>query len=63
MNGYVIYRLVKDKPKNMKFAYIYAALVVVVFAMFYPVLTGKTVNVDYVTNCLRWVKTWVLISG
>ena len=63
MNAYMIYKLVKDNPRNRKYAYIYSGLVIVVFVMFYPVLTGKQVSISYVSNFLRWISSWVLISG
>ena len=39
MVGYSMYLIVKKHPKAKKFAYVYAALAVGLFAMFYPVLT------------------------
>ena len=31
--------------------------------LFYPVLSGQPVDVDFVVKYLRWRDTWVLISG
>lgn len=42
-------------------SFIYAGLAIVMFAMFYPVLSGHAVSVDYVTHFLKWFSTWVLI--
>ena len=40
-----------------------AGLAVVLFAMFYPVLTGIPVEVEYVKTYLKWFKSWVLIGN
>lgn len=42
---------------------VYAALAFALFLLFYPVLSGQPVNVDFVVKYLRWRPTWVLISG
>ncbi len=42
-------------------AFIYAALAVILFVMFYPVLAGHPVSVNYVTKFLKWFSSWVLI--
>jgi hypothetical protein len=63
MNVFAIKRLLDDKPKSRKYVYIYAGLTIVVFFMFYPVLSGQTVSINYVDKWLRWVNTWVLVSN
>lgn len=40
---------------------VYVVIAIVLFAMFYPVLSGQPVNVDYVKNWLKWFDSWVLI--
>ncbi|MFA9463742.1 MAG: phospholipid carrier-dependent glycosyltransferase [Velocimicrobium sp.] len=40
---------------------IYAGLTILLFAAFYPVLSGMPVSVSYVSNFLRWFDSWVLI--
>ena len=42
---------------------VYAALAFGLFLLFYPVLSGQPVAVDFVVKYLRWRDTWVLISG
>lgn len=42
--------------------YVYAALVVVLFIMFYPVISGKAVDPSYVQKYLKWFDSWVLIQ-
>ena len=41
----------------------YAAVAFALFLLFYPVLSGQPVDVDFVIKYLRWRDTWVLISG
>ncbi len=40
---------------------VYAVAVFILFLLFYPVLTGTTVNKDYVVDFLRLVDGWVLV--
>ena len=40
---------------------LYCAAVIVMFVMFYPVITGTPVSGDYVSTYLRWMDSWVLI--
>ncbi len=42
-------------------AFIYAAIAIILFAMFYPVLSGHPVSVKYVETFLKWFDSWVLI--
>jgi Gpi18-like mannosyltransferase len=41
-----------------KWIYAYMALALVLFAMFFPVLTGLEVNKNYVDYVLRWFPSW-----
>lgn len=51
-----------NKNKKIKtVAFVYTAAAVILFIMFYPVLSGMAVNPVYVDIFLRWFKTWVLI--
>ena len=47
--------------KFIRFWYGYAAVAVILFCMFYPVLSGIPVHESYVDHFLRWFSTWVLI--
>lgn len=40
----------------------YGSLVIVLFLMFYPVLSGEPVEASYVNKFLRWFNSWVLAS-
>ena len=53
----------RQKPikGRMKAVWIYTISVVILFAMFYPVLSGAPVEEEYVYNFLRWLDGWVLI--
>ncbi|MCD8180566.1 MAG: glycosyltransferase family 39 protein [Firmicutes bacterium] len=56
-----IYNGAKNKKATMYCIFGYAALVIVMFIMFYPVLSGQPVSVDYVKTFLKWFDSWVLI--
>ncbi|MCC8170156.1 MAG: phospholipid carrier-dependent glycosyltransferase, partial [Oscillospiraceae bacterium] len=63
-NGAVgFFKNIKPGNKNsvVMGAFIYAGLVIVLFAMFYPVLSGQPVSTDYVVTFLKWFNSWVLI--
>jgi dolichyl-phosphate-mannose--protein O-mannosyl transferase len=52
----------KNGPmKKTGWAYAYCAVVVALFFLFYPVLSGMPVSVDFVHTYLRWLPGWVLI--
>lgn len=40
---------------------LYAACVVGLFCLFYPVLSGQTVSLSFVEHVLRWMDSWVLV--
>lgn len=61
MIGYCMKKIVDWKPKLKPVMFVYAGLAVVLFIMFYPVLTGIAVNPSYVDKFLRWFDSWVLI--
>lgn len=65
MIGYAIYTIYNNKKSKKVFYYSigYVAVVIVLFIMFYPVLSGQPISVDYVLKYLRWFDSWVLISG
>lgn len=60
MIGYCMKRIVEIRPKWKNAMFAYAAFAVVLFIMFYPVLTGIPVRGDYVEKYLRWFSSWVL---
>ena len=62
MVGYSMYLIVKKYPKVRKLAYVYTALAVGLFIMFYPVLSGTPTTIHYVTTYLKWFENWVLLQ-
>ena len=64
MLGYSI-KTFYDNSKNKKSviigAFVYAAVAVVLFAMFYPVLSGQPCNYEYAQDWLKWFDSWVLL--
>ena len=62
MVAYCLYLLVKKVkvPKAVVFGY--AGIVVILFLLFYPVLSGQPVNKQFVYHILRWMDTWVLVG-
>lgn len=42
---------------------VYAVLVFVLFIMFYPVLSGRAIELSYVVKYLRWLPEWILVAG
>jgi dolichyl-phosphate-mannose--protein O-mannosyl transferase len=58
---YVIRHLKETYPDPfMKRAiYGYHALVLLLFLMFYPILSGAVVNRSYVDSFLKWFNSWV----
>ena len=59
--GYSISELYKRSEKTKYAAIVYAAAVIGMFLMFYPVLSGMSVNSAMVDKYLRWFSSWVLI--
>lgn len=54
---YIIRHLIDKYPKAKKGVYIYLALVLILFIVFYPVLTGIKVPI-WITENLRWISSW-----
>ena len=53
---------IKQKKTYLTLTIAYAALIFALFIMFYPILSGQPVDVNYVTKYLKWFKTWVLVA-
>ena len=62
MLGYSFYNIVRYKPKMKKFVYVYVAVAIGLFVLFYPVLSGYPITVDYANKFLKWFSTWVLVQ-
>lgn len=66
MLGYsiqTIYENVKERNRRKVIisAFVYAGAAVVLFAMFYPVISGHPCDYDYAVKFLKWFKSWVLL--
>lgn len=61
MLGYCMKKITDSKPKWKPVMYGVTALAIALFILFYPVLAGSPVSVDYVDSYLRWFDSWVLI--
>lgn len=64
MIGYTLlclYNNAKNKRAAMCGVFCYAALVIALFIMFYPVLSGQPCSVWYKDEFLKWFNSWVLL--
>lgn len=59
--GFIKRVKIGSKRSVMYGAFIYAAIAIILFAMFYPVLSGHPVSESYVDTFLKWFDSWVLI--
>ncbi len=55
---FVFDELITRRPKNDKIVYGFTGLEVVLFGMFYPVLSGVEVSINYCLNFLKWLPGW-----
>lgn len=70
MTGYSLYNFCTFKRENKSYfkltvsaSICYVAAAVVLFAVFYPVLSGYPIDANYGLKILRWFESWVLVSG
>lgn len=61
MVGYSICKLVGDNKKRRRWALLYVAAAVGLFVLFYPVLSGHPVSLDFANTWLKWFDQWVLV--
>lgn len=57
--AYCMRELVKNKPKLKKWTTVYILCIVMLYVLFYPVLTGLQIPTWY-AKALTWLPTWVL---
>jgi dolichyl-phosphate-mannose-protein mannosyltransferase len=58
-----VFKYFKDRDPDTKYIiYGYLVIVVVLFIMFYPIMSGMVVSKDYVSRFLRWRSTWYFFS-
>lgn len=65
MIGYCISQLRDKLTKKglVLLVVVYAGAAILLFCMFYPVLSGQPVEKSYVDSYLRWFSSWVLIAN
>lgn len=66
MIGYTIktlYDNTSSKKAVVILSFIYAAIALIFFAMFWPVLSGHPITTEYGVEWLKWFRSWVLISS
>ncbi|MBO4395213.1 MAG: glycosyltransferase family 39 protein [Eubacterium sp.] len=60
----IVYSMTKldEKPDKRwrRWIYVYAGVAVVLFFVFYPVLTGTPVEGNYIRDGLKWLPSWAL---
>lgn len=61
MIGYSINILYTKNHKIKHAAYVYTLCVILLFVLFYPVITGIKTDPAFVKTFLRWLPGWVLI--
>jgi hypothetical protein len=59
---YDIYESAKNKKRVIIGAFALVAVAIVLFIMFYPVLSGQPCSPEYAKNWLKWFSSWVLLS-
>lgn len=58
-----MFKLIEEKrPERRWVRYVYIGAAVLLFILFYPVLSGMEVNKEYVAYTLRWFQSWVFFS-
>lgn len=65
MIGYCIkniYDNAKDKKEIVITAAVYTAVAVGLFVLFYPVISGQPVSLDFAERWLKWFSSWVLVA-
>lgn len=61
MIGYCLYQIMMTCKNGKKVAWTYGMLVILTFAMFYPVISGMWINEKAARLWLRWLSGWVII--
>ena len=60
-SGYCVSKIVTNYKYGKRIVWIYGILVILTFAMFYPVISGMWVNESTARLWLRWLSGWVII--
>lgn len=57
---FVIHNAARKNAAARKYLYIYTAYAIILFALFYPAISGYPVQGEYIENALRWFPSWQL---
>ena len=57
-----MYNEAENKKLAVGICCAYVTAAVVLFAMFYPVLSGAPCSTEYAKNWLKWFDSWVLLD-
>lgn len=61
MSGYCMHKIMTHYRNGKKIVWLYGALVILVFAMFYPVISGIWIDKNIASQWLRWLSGWQII--
>lgn len=61
--GVFFQRLEERSSPYARWIWVYGLVVVALFIMFYPILSGAVVSQNYVGRFLRWLPSWVFYVG
>ncbi|QJD83036.1 phospholipid carrier-dependent glycosyltransferase [Cohnella herbarum] len=56
---YWIRKIEEGKPENRKWTHLYAGAVVLLFLLYYPILSGTEIYVSYADGVLKWFDGWI----
>lgn len=59
--GYLFEYLVEQKPQAIYGVYAYLGAVLLAFILFYPILSGISIDKSYIEHYLIWFKSWKFI--
>ena len=59
---YDIYEHAKNKRAVIIGAVIFTVIVIALFILFYPVLSGQPCDPEFAKQWLKWFDSWVLLS-
>ncbi|MNL80912.1 hypothetical protein D3C87_2078830 [compost metagenome] len=59
---YLFKELNQEKLLRPWFNWVYMGIVLLLFILFYPVLSGMIIDKGYVRDMLRWFGTWYFYS-
>lgn len=66
MVGYSMYRLSRYREEWSRrvriSSYVYVAMAIGIFFLFYPVLSGMPIHPEYADKFLKWFDSWVLLN-